>query len=70
MSVAFLEEICLQGQAGQHEQCYEGDIVGGFTIQEDGALLLFMARGSVKIWRENELTTIIDEIPEERDSTM
>ena len=54
--------------SGQHEQCYEGDIVGGFTIQADGALLLFMARGSVKIWRENELTTVIDEIPEERDS--
>jgi D-xylonolactonase len=54
--------------SGQHEQCYEGDIVGGFTIQEDGALLLFMAKGSVKIWRENELTTLIDEIPEERDS--
>lgn len=54
--------------SGEHEQCYEGDIVGGFTIQEDGALLLFMARGSVKIWRENELTTVIDEILEERDS--
>ncbi len=54
--------------SGQHEQCYEGEIVGGFTIQEDGALLLFMARGSVKIWRENELTAVIDEIPEEGDS--
>ncbi|MCG8606618.1 SMP-30/gluconolactonase/LRE family protein [bacterium] len=54
--------------SGHHEQCFEGDIVGGFTIQENGALLLFMARGSVKLWHENELTTIIDEIPDERDS--
>jgi len=24
--------------SGQHEQCYEGEVVGGFTIQADGAL--------------------------------
>jgi len=53
---------------GKHEQFYTGDVVGGFTIQEDGALLLFMAKGAVKIWREGELTTIMDEIPEETDS--
>lgn len=53
---------------GEHEQCYAGEIVGGFTIQEDGALLLFMAKGAVKILHTNELTTVIDEIPEERDS--
>lgn len=53
---------------GMHEQCYEGEVVGGFTIQADGSLLLFMARGAIKIWREGELTTVIDEIPEERES--
>ncbi len=53
---------------GKHEQIYEGDEVGGFTIQDDGALLLFMARGAVKIWRDGELTTIIDEIPDERET--
>ena len=55
---------------GEHEKCFEssttnGGALGGFTIQEDGALLLFMARGAVKLWREGELTTIIDEIPDE-----
>ncbi|MGQ9553029.1 MAG: SMP-30/gluconolactonase/LRE family protein [Anaerolineae bacterium] len=54
--------------SGQHEQFYQGDIVGGFTIQEDGSLLLFMARGAIKVWRDGELTTIVDEIPEERNS--
>ncbi len=54
--------------AGTHEQCYEGEVVGGFTIQADGALLLFMARGTVKTWREDTLTTVIDEIPAERES--
>ncbi len=51
---------------GKHEQCYQGEVVGGFTIQDDGALLLFMARGAVKIWREGQLTTVIEEIPDER----
>jgi len=53
---------------GEHETCYQGDVVGGFTLQEDGALLLFMDRGAVKIWRDGVLTPVIDEIPDERDS--
>lgn len=54
--------------SGAHEQCYEGEVVGGFTVQADGALLLFMAKGAVKIWNGTALTTVLDEIPEERDS--
>jgi D-xylonolactonase len=53
---------------GQHEQCYQGRPIGGFTIQADGALLLFMDRGTVKIWREGQLTTLIEEIPDERET--
>jgi len=53
---------------GVHEQCYQGEVVGGFTVQADGALLLFMAHGAVKIWREGQLTTVIEEISEERES--
>jgi sugar lactone lactonase YvrE len=53
---------------GRHEQCYEGEVIGGFTIQADGALLLFMAKGAVKIWREGALTTVVDEIADERAS--
>ena len=52
----------------RHELCYEGEVIGGFTIQADGALLLFMAKGAVKIWREGTLTTVVDEIPDERAS--
>ena len=37
---------------GTHEQVHEGEQIGGFTIQADGALLFFMAGGAVKIWRE------------------
>ena len=53
---------------GEHEQCYQGRPVGGFTVQEDGALLLFMDKGSVAIWRDGDMEFVIDEIPEERDS--
>ena len=51
-----------------HEQIYSGESVGGFTIQEDGSLLLFKARGAIERWCEGSITTLIPEIPEERDS--
>ncbi len=51
---------------GEHEQCYSGETIGGFTIQIDGSLLLFMARGSVRVWRNGETETLIDELPDER----
>ncbi len=51
---------------GQHEQIYSGEQVGGFTIQADGALLLFMERGKIATWRDGTLTTLIEEIPAER----
>ena len=50
------------------EQFYAGDTVGGFTFQADGSLLLFMERGRIALWRDGELTTLIDEIPAERES--
>lgn len=53
---------------GTHEQFYQGDVVGGFTIQQDGSLLLFMAKGAVKIWRSSSLHTVIEEIPDESNS--
>ena len=59
--------------SGAHEMCFEGDELGGFTIQADGALLLFMARGAVKTWRDGTFADgvfgdIIEEIPDERGS--
>jgi len=52
---------------GEHEQCYEGEPVGGFTIQADGALLLFMLRGRIAIWRDGGLENVVGEIPDELD---
>jgi D-xylono/L-arabinono-1,4-lactonase len=53
---------------GTHEPCYSGPPVGGFTVQADGALLLFMARGAIAKWRDGRLDYIIEEIPDERQS--
>jgi D-xylonolactonase len=52
----------------RHERVYEGEVIGGFTIQADGSLLLFMAKGAVRIWKRGELSTVIEEIPEERET--
>ena len=51
---------------GEHEQCYQGEPVGGFTVQADGSLLLFMDRGTIKSWRDGFVETIVEEIPDER----
>jgi D-xylonolactonase len=55
-------------RAGRHERVYAGEVIGGFTIQADGSLLLFMARGAVRSWKRGELSTVIEEIPEEREA--
>lgn len=53
---------------GKHEQVYEGRPIGGYTIQADGSLLFFQDQGAVAIWRAGEMTTVIDEIPDERET--
>jgi D-xylonolactonase len=55
-------------RAGSHERVYRGEVIGGFTIQADGSLLLFMARGAVRIWKHGELSTVLEELPEEREA--
>jgi D-xylono/L-arabinono-1,4-lactonase len=51
---------------GANKLCHAGPPLGGFTIQADGALLLFMARGAIAIWRGGALEEIVPEIPAER----
>ncbi len=53
---------------GVAERFYEGARVGGFTIQEDGSLLLFMEQGAVKIYKDGVLTEVLKKIPGEEDS--
>ena len=52
--------------SGRSQLCYEGRIVGGFTLQADDSLLLFMDKGTVAVWDDGQIVqTIVDTIPAE-----
>jgi len=53
---------------GEHRLVYQDEAIGGFTFQEDGSLLLFMARGAVKRWDKDGVHTVLDGIPGEEDT--
>jgi D-xylonolactonase len=54
---------------GEHGLFFDAEeSVGGYTIQEDGALLLFGAKGAIRLLRDGALTTLRTEIAEERGS--
>jgi D-xylonolactonase len=55
-------------RAGSHERVHKGEVIGGFTIQADGSLLLFMAKGAVRVWKRGKLSTVIEQLPEEREA--
>src|SRR4051794_28864779 len=56
-------------KSGEHEEFFKGEgVIGGFTFQDDGSILLFMDRGAVKLLRDGKLETIIEDIPDERES--
>jgi D-xylonolactonase len=46
-----------------HEQIYQGEPVGGYTIQSDGSLLLFKTKGIIEHWHQGKTTPIIN-LPE------
>lgn len=50
---------------GRHEKYFEADAIGGFTVQADGSLLLFMGRGRVAVLRDGSLTDVVDGMPGE-----
>jgi sugar lactone lactonase YvrE len=52
--------------SGSHEQCFRGPPVGGFTLQRDGGLLLFMADGAIAELRDDALHYLLDTLPDER----
>ena len=53
---------------GAHEECYRGDVIGGMTLQADGTLLCFMDKGAIKVWKDGFIKTIVEDIPDERES--
>jgi D-xylono/L-arabinono-1,4-lactonase len=51
----------------EHERFFQSGVIGGYTFQADGGILLFQERGAIRLYKNGELTTIIDEIPDERE---
>jgi D-xylonolactonase len=53
---------------GANERAHtHAGMIGGFTIQDDGALLLFCSGGRILRWRDGATATIVEEIPAERE---
>ena len=50
------------------KKVFQSGQIGGFTIQEDGGLLLFMEKGAVKILKDGKLSTILGGIEGEEHS--
>ncbi|MDQ3539158.1 MAG: SMP-30/gluconolactonase/LRE family protein [Chloroflexota bacterium] len=59
---AFDPERSLNTLVHQHD-----GMIGGYTLQEDGSLLLFGDRGRIVHLRDGETEVIVDEIPAERE---
>jgi D-xylonolactonase len=50
-----------------YEQVHDGELIGGFTAQGDGSLLLFQEGGRIRSWRNGQTEIVLDGIPAERD---
>lgn len=51
--------------SGETTVHYSGDIVGGFTLQADGALLLFGAGGKITLLKDGKADILLQGIPDE-----
>lgn len=58
----------LEPKTRQNERFHLPGPVGGFTLQADGSLLLFMENGAIRIWRHGHVEEVIAELPELRGS--
>ncbi len=50
------------------ETMFEGEMVGGFTFQENGGLLLFMEQGKIAKCHDGELEIIYESLPGEENN--
>ena len=53
-------------ETGTYEICYQGEPIGGFTIQDDGGILLFQDHCAIRLWQQGRVTTLREELPGER----
>jgi len=53
---------------GTYEEFYRGtEMIGGYTFQADGGILLFQDRGAIRLLKDGKVTDVISEIPDERE---
>jgi len=53
---------------GTNELAYQHDgMIGGYTFQADGSMLLFGMRGQIVRWNAGAIETVVSDIPAERD---
>ncbi|MBL7114382.1 MAG: SMP-30/gluconolactonase/LRE family protein [Kiritimatiellae bacterium] len=57
------DPLTMQTETFQHKSA-----IGGITLQYDGSLLLFMARGAIASWCDGTLTPLLASIPGEEDN--
>lgn len=51
----------------QYEEFYKSDeMIGGYTFQEEGGLLLFQDNGAIRLLKDGAVTDVVAEIAEER----
>ncbi len=50
-------------ESDKHEMVFEDGVIGGFTIQTNGELLLFMERGMVMTWTQGLTHPLLEENP-------
>ncbi|HET6487514.1 MAG TPA: SMP-30/gluconolactonase/LRE family protein [Spirochaetia bacterium] len=48
---------------GRHEEAFQGEPVGGMTLQKDGSLLLLMDRCQVCSWKDGALRPVVEKVP-------
>ncbi len=53
--------------AAQPDLVYEGDVIGGMTLQANGALLFLGEGGSVRVFASGSVSTLIERLPGEED---
>lgn len=53
---------------GEHRNVWSGPPVGGMTLQEDGRLAFFMAKGAIALYKDGVHTDILPMLPGESDN--
>lgn len=53
-------------ETDEYEHVHSGPLIGGFTLQTNGSLLLFMEDGRIQEWDHGRTKTLLEEIPRER----